>query len=459
MIKNLLLASIRSITRSKYYTLISVVGLGIGISCFVIISSYVAFEESFDSFHRDGASVYRVTSQKIQNGEIQNTRAQAPVILKDALQENVPEIETAIRIHPLDAKKVTLRRDLENGERIDVVENKVYHSESAFFSLFNFELISGNKENLLDEPYTVVLSESVSKKLFGDENPVGKSLRIIEDFDQVYEVTGVMRDLPSNTHFEFNLLISFESFRAQHPNWRWTAWDWDYFFTYIRASPDVTRDELLSKIQSVADRVGRPQYEERSYTMNFELQPVQDIYLTSQLEGEFKVNGEGRYLSYLYGIAIAILVLAWINFMNLAVVRVMDKASEVGVRATFGASKLHLAVQALAEMAILNLFSIVLAVLIVSLLSNPVANLLNIHLPTPQLDSLQFWLMMGLLWMGSITITSIYPLFILLRFQPKKVLKGKVEHSIRGARLWKGLVIFQYSVSILLIVLTLVVQK
>jgi len=458
MIRSLFFASLRSFVKNKYYTMVNLVGLSIGLSCFILITQYVQFEKSFDTFHTNQDLLYRVTSQKIQNGEIQNARAQAPVVLKDALLDNVPEVESAFRIHPLDAKKVTLRRDLLNGERIDVIENKVYHAESAFFDLLDFQLLQEKRGGLLDEPYTVVLSESVAKKMFGEENPMGKSIRIIEDFDQVYKITGVMQDLPENTHFKFNLLISFESFRAQHPNWRWTAWDWDYFFTYIKVRPGIDPKELLTKIQLVGDKVGKPQFDDRNYTMRFDLQPISDIHLASHLEGEFEINSEGRYLNFLYGIALAIIVLAWINFMNLSVARTMSRASEVGIRSTFGASKYHLSLQFFVEAGILHFLSVAFALLLIPMASTFLGELLSIQLPENYLMDSNFWGLLGILWLASIAVTSIYPLAILMGFKPKKVLKGKVQQSTRGTRLWRGLVILQYSVSILLIVLTLVVK-
>lgn len=458
MLKNLLLSSVRSFFKNKYYALVNIIGLGIGLSAFVLIAQYVQFEKSFDQTHPDQQSLFRVTSQKIQNGEIQNRRAQAPVILKETLLNDLPEVEAAFRIHPLDAKKVILRRDLENGQRVDIVEHNVYHGESDFFNLLDIKLVSGNPLNVLDDPYTVVLSTSVANKLFGQEDPVGKSIRIMEDFDQVYKITGIMEELPANTHFDFDLLISFESFRAQHPNWRWTAWDWDYFFTYIKAKPGVDPYELEQKVQAVADRVAKPQYDDRNYTMDYKLQPIADIHLTSQLEGEFQVNGEGSYLRFLYGIGIAILVLAWINFMNMSVARAMARAGEVGIRSTFGAGKLQLAAQFFVESGILHLLALLFGLFILSM-----ADLVlpGMGLPTANsyFMSLQFWALLLALWTLGVIVTSLYPIFLMLGYKTQDVLKGKVEQSTWGARVWRGLVIFQYTVSILLIVITLVVRS
>lgn len=458
MTKNLLLTAIRGFLKHRYYTLVNIIGLGIGLASYVLINQYIAFEKSFDLTHPQQESIYRVTSQKTQNGEAQNRRAQVPVILKETLLADVPEIEAAFRIHPLDAKKVTLRRDTENGDRIDIIEHHVYHGESAFFSLLDFKLLNGNKDNVLDDPYTVVLSKSLSEKMFGADNPVGKSIRIIEDFDQVYKVTGVMEDLPSNTHFKMNLLISFESFRAQHPNWRWTAWDWDYFFTYIKVRPGIDPVVLENKIQAIADKVAQPQYEDRNYTMDYDLQRIADIHLTSHLEGEFQVNGEGTYLNFLYGIGLAILILAWINFMNLAVARAMSRTAEMGIRSTFGAGKLELAFQFIIETGILHFFALATGLILIHF-----ASMILPELGVPMMDDILFdvgfWVLILSLWVIGVLFTSWYPIMLMVGYKTQQVLKGKVEQSTGGARVWKGLVVFQYSVSILLIVLTLIVQS
>ena len=458
MIKNLLLTCVRGLLKNRYYTLVNIIGLGIGLASYVLIDQYITFEKSFDLTHPQQETVYRVTSQKTQNGEAQNRRAQAPVILKETLVAGVPEIDAAFRIHPLDAKKVTLRRDTEGGDRIDIIEHQVYHGESAFFSLLDFNLLSGNKDTVLDEPYTVVLSRSLSEKLFGLINPVGKSIRIIEDFDQVYKITGVMEDLPSNTHFKFNLLISFESFRVQHPNWRWTAWDWDYFFTYIKARPGVDPLELERKIQAIADKTAQPQYDNRNYSMDYDLQRISDIHLTSQLEGEFQVNGEGTYLKFLYGIGLAILILAWINFMNLAVARAMSRATEVGIRSTFGAGKLQLASQFFIETGILHFLALTTGLVLIHLTSLMLPEF-GIQMMSDAFFDVGFWVLVLSLWTIGVMFTSLYPITLMLGYKTQHVLKGKVEQGTWGARVWKGLVVFQYSVSILLIVITLIVQS
>ncbi len=456
MLRNLLLTSLRGFKKNSYYTFVNTLGLGIGMACFILLIHYISFEQSYDSFHKNKNEVYRITSRKIQNGVEQNQRAQAPVILKETVLSGVPEVESAFRIHPLDAKKVTLRREID-GEYVDQVEHNVYHGESGFFSLLDFELIKSMGPDLLDRPYTVVLSESIAKKLFGDVDPVGKSIRIIEDFDDLYLITGVMRDLPVNTHFNFNLLISFETFRAQHPNWRWTAWDWDYFFTYVKLKKGSDPIEVQEKIQVLANQVGKPQFDSRNYEMQFVLQSLPSIHLNSHLEGEFEVNGEGTYLNYLYGAAIAILILAWINFVNLSVARTMQRAAEVGIRSSFGANKWHLAAQLVTESLVLHLIAAVIgiALIVFGLAILPIW--LGINFSDRLLDSMVVWQLLFSTWAAGAMITIVYPIILAWRFQPKNVLRGKLESSKYGAGLWKWLVVTQYSISLILIILTMVV--
>ncbi|MGE0588086.1 MAG: ABC transporter permease, partial [Cyclobacteriaceae bacterium] len=457
MLKSLLLTSFRGFRKHSYYTIVNTLGLGIGMACFILLIHYISFERSYDSFHKNRNEVYRIASRKIQNGVEQNPRAQAPVILKETVLAEVPEVESTFRIHPLDAKKVTLRREVD-GEYIDQVEHNVYHGESDFFSVLDFELVKSTGTDLLDRPYTVVLSESMAKKLFGDIDPVGKSIRIIEDFDDLYLITGVMKDLPVNTHFNFNLLISFETFRAQHPNWRWTAWDWDYFFTYVKLKKGSDPIEVQEKIQSVANRVGKPQFDSRNYEMQFTLQGLPSIHLSSHLEGEFEINGEGTYLNYLYGAAIAILILAWINFINLSVARTMQRASEIGIRSSFGASKWHLASQLVTESLTLHFIAAFIGITLIVLGMAVLPAWLGISLAVDLFDSTVVWKLLFSTWAIGAIITIVYPIILAWRFQPRNILRGKLESSKYGAGLWQWLVVTQYSLSLILIILTMVVS-
>ncbi|MCB0488272.1 MAG: ABC transporter permease [Cyclobacteriaceae bacterium] len=456
MLRNLLLTSLRGFKKNSYYTFVNTLGLGIGMACFILLIHYISFERSYDSFHENKNEVYRIASRKIQNGVEQNPRAQAPVILKGTVLAGVPEVESAFRIHPLDAKKVTLRREVD-GEYIDQVEHNVYHGESDFFNVLDFELIKSTGPDLLDRPYTVVLSESMASKLFGDIDPVGKSIRIIEDFDDLYLITGVMKDLPVNTHFNFNLLISFETFRAQHPNWRWTAWDWDYFFTYVKLRQGSNAVEVQEKIQALANQVGKPQFDSRNYEMQFTLQPLPSIHLNSHLEGEFEVNGEGTYLNYLYGAAFAVLLLAWINFINLSVARTMQRAAEVGIRSSFGANKWHLAAQLVTESLTLHFIAAFIGITLIVLGMAVLPAWLGISLSADLFDSTVVWKLLFSTWAVGAIITIVYPIILAWRFQPRNVLRGKLESSKYGAGLWRWLVVTQYSLSLILIILTMVV--
>ncbi|MEQ8926875.1 MAG: ABC transporter permease, partial [Fulvivirga sp.] len=301
---------IRKFKKNKLFTLLNLFGLTIGLSAFIYMNSYIHFERSFENFNPSADRVYRVTSQKTQNNEIQERKSCAPVILKEHLLATHGEIEKAARVHIIDAKRLIIRINGDNGDFETYVENIGHHAEKDFFELFGTSLIEGNSETALDGPNKVVLTKSTAAKYFGEDNPIGKSIIITDDFEMEYEVTGVVNDVPANSHFQYNLLISFDTFVKQRPHWRWEAWDWDYFHTYIRVNKNVNPVDLEQGINSSIAIAASDAYKERGYTMSFELQNIVDIHLNSNLGRELNTNGNGDFLIYLEIIAYFILILA-----------------------------------------------------------------------------------------------------------------------------------------------------
>ncbi|MFH1942926.1 MAG: ABC transporter permease [bacterium] len=332
-------------------------------------------------------------------------------------------------------------------------------ADEAFFKLFSFPLVAGNPTTILAEPYTVAISEKAAKKYFGDSEAVGRVLTI---FDEDYTVTGVFKDIPNRSHFHLDVLCSFASFkRYQEP-----SWGLNVFKTYVLLREGDSVEALEDKLADIVKNhmFGSPErYEtviaEGNYT-KFPLQPLADIHLNSHLLWEFEVNGNGTYVKFFTIIAVFILLIAAINYMNLSTARSAGRAREVGIRKTVGSTRTSLVRQFLMESVMTSLLASVLSFATLHVMMPAFRNLVGkswLQIPYMENPILLIPLILLAVLIG--VIAGIYPSFFLSSFKPVSVLSGKFSRGLKRSRLRNGLVVFQFSLSILLLVATLVVQK
>ncbi len=439
----------RSLSRSKMYSLINIVGLTVGIACCILIVLYVKDELSYDKYHRNYNEIYRVLHAYREQsdrplpppgpGEYQ-VWGNAPVA--PALKADFPEIRETARF----TSPVTLLLQ-HNDKRFQ--ESSLVFADSTLFDLFSWKMLYGNRNTALAAPNSIVLTESLASKYFGDSNPVGQVFKT--DDNNALTVTGVMEDVPSNSHFTFTGLLSMSTFYRNRPE-IFNEWGYVDFYTYFLLNKNADIRTLQARVPAFLKRhiPGEP-----NYAIAFE--PLKDAYLRSAAMRQPGATGSLANVYIFSLVAAFILFIAGINFINLTTARSMERAREIGVRKAVGAHQQSLILQYLVEAVVISMLATLLAFALVFVLLPMVRNMSGKPLPYTDLLS---WKMIMVLILTPFLVgipAGIYPALVLSRFKPALVLKGKFHSSDKGIHLRKGLVIFQFSLSIALIACTAIV--
>lgn len=458
MIRNYLKITFRNLANQKFYTALNIVGLSIGIASCVLILLYVYNELSYDTFNEKGDRIYRVgLNGKIADQEIFTTNTCPPLAFTAVLE--FPEVENATRIFPYWGQQI-----IRYGETA-IVEEKVYFADSTFFDIFSYKFLEGNPATALTEPNTVVLPEDMARKYFGDEPAMGKTL-LLGSEKVPTKVIGILEKLPANSHFQFSMLrsmITYENSRSEH-------WLNNNLITYLLLHKDASIASLNEKLQAlVIERVGpelqqflgvsMETYAQQGNKFGYFLQPLLDIHLHSNLQDELEPNGDITYVYIFAAIAFFIILLACINFMNLATARSANRAKEVGIRKTLGSLRSSLMRQFLTESVILSLIATVLALAAALLLLRPFNNVAGKEISMELFTKPWFLLsLLGLMLVVGV-IAGSYPAFYLSSFKPVEVLKGKLKAGMKSSGIRNVLVVFQFFISITLIICTLLVYE
>ncbi|MFH0759185.1 MAG: ABC transporter permease [Bacteroidota bacterium] len=441
MFRNYLLVSLRSLVRNRVSTLVNILGLAIGMAAFVLIIQYVRYELSYDNFHENQDVVYRVQQDRYNQGEITTRWAAGCSAVGQALNENFEEVENFTRFQKISGV-------FTHGER-KFREEEVYLADTSFFDIFSFRALGGDPHTALVNPLEMMLSETTAKKYFGDQDPVGESLRF--DGELEFKITGVFEDPPQNSHLKPDILASWETmvrFRGAEIN---TAWQWDGFFNYIQLHPQADYKALEAKIPALVKEQAGEDMERYGDGMVFHLQPLRSIHLHSDFMFEAEPNGNARSVYALMVVAIFLVVIAWINFINMSGARSLERAREVGMRKVTGAYRSQLLSQFLFESVLVNLMAIFLAVILVMLLHPAFNRLTGEGLDFSFGSNAGFWTGVLLMFVGGAFISGIYPALFLSSFKPTTVFLGVSELKVGGLGMRKILVIFQFAISLLLI--------
>jgi len=445
MVNNYLTIAIRNLFRHRAYSLINILGLSVGMACCLLIMLFVQDELSYDGFHTNGDRVYRIT-RDFQNDEGQSnfhiSSIAAPI--GKHLREDFLGLTVMRSIHH--HMGVLLRR----GEFAAHTEDFVW-AEPTFFTLFTFQLIKGDSKTALTEPNTIVLTQSAAKKYFGNEDPMGQTLTRGQT---ELTVTGLMPDLPYNTHLKFDILGSFATIEQQWSSSNFTSWGNNSYPTYVLLPEGMSANHIQ---QQLPDFMMRHAPKDQSKSSALYLQKITDIHLYSHLDDENGQNSDITYVNLFSAIAFFILLIACINFMNLSTARSTSRAREVGMRKVVGANRPQLIRQFLGESLFLAILSLFLAVALVELtlpwfdgfVDKPL-QFNPIQKPLTLFTLISITLFVGL-------ISGSYPALFLSRFPPVAVLKGHLSKDTKQTGLRKGLVIFQFATSVALIICTIVI--
>ena len=445
MLRNYLKSAYRSLVRHKGYTFINVFGLAVGLAVCLLIGLFVQHERSYDRFNTRAERIYRLVMEAGNFG----AGARAFAAAGPYVTEHFPEAQAAVRFYP---EEIVLQQ----GEEL-ATESRFYYVDADVFDVFSYDLLAGDPASALEAPGSLVLTESAARQYFGEENPVGRTL--LQGDGTPFQVTGVVEDPPSNTHLSFDFLASFETlpqtdsrgYQSQHPS-----------FIYLLLHPGADLDRLQERldaftaqdVETVAGILGVG-FE----GMRFRLQPLADIHLHSHLRGEAEANSDARLSVLFSAVALLLLLIAVINYMNLATARALSRAREVGVRKVVGAGQGQLAVQFLGEAMLLCLLAFALALSLAQLLL-PLFNLITGKtLSAAALIRPAQWGWLTLVALGTGFAAGSYPAFYLSRFRPVGVLKGDVQAGRGAQRLRQTLVTVQFTLSILLVIGTLVVWQ
>lgn len=457
MLNNLIKHSLRSFKRQRSYIIINILGLSIGIACSLLIAIFVVGEASYDRYNVKKDRIFRlILNGKIGGQEV--TVASTAAIIGPTVIDEFPEVEDFLRMNGWGPTIVEY-----NSQTF--TEEHFLEADSSFFNFFSIPVVKGDRDNLLNSPRKIVLSESTAKKIFGDENPIDKSIKIGSDSVR-YTVSGVMADVPDNSHFEANIIASFmTNQRSKDPGWTNNS-----FSTYLLLKPNSDYENVDAKFPGLIEKYVGPELQQymgisisdflaQGNKYRFYLQNLTDIHLDTSVEQQFKAASDPKYLVIFGSIAILIVVIASINFMNLSTAQAARRAKEVGIKKIGGSTRGMLIAQFLSESFILSFISLILALIIIKLSLPYFNNLLGSNL---DLSLFAGWFTIPVLILFSLFVGLLagsYPALFLSSFSPYEVLKGSVKNSMKNGRLRKVLVVFQFTVSILLIVGTMIMYR
>jgi putative ABC transport system permease protein len=460
MIKNYFKLALRNLVKRKGYSLLNILGLAIGITCCLLIFQYVAFERSYDKFENKAAQIVRLRLDSYHQGKLSWKSATSYPAFGPTMKRDFPEVENFCRL--IDADLV-----LSNDERnVKFKEEKGYYADPSFLDMFDIKLLKGDKKTALNGPDKILLSEKTAKKYFGNDEALGKRL-VFHDpqFPAPFEVTGVFKEFPANSHLIINHLASYSTLASlirrsgDSSNPMETSFGWYDFYSYLQLKPGTDLKKFESKLPAYCDRYINSKEWAKANNVFREIHiiPLSDIHLYSNFNQEAEANGNGQSVSFLFMIAFFIIGIAWINYINLATARSMERAKEVGVRKVLGALRRNLVGQFLVESILLNLVAFVLASGIVLLLT-PWFNQLSGRTIQGEFSlPANYWLGFAAMFLSGSLLSGIYPAFVLSGFHPVQVLKGLFKSSRGGIVLRKGLIVGQFATSVVLIAGTIIV--
>src|SRR5450432_1108758 len=447
MIKNLLLIALRNFRKDKWYSLLNILGLTLGITFSLFLIFYIKDELSYDRYHEKADRIYRIVSY-IQERDKKTDWTLTQLPLAATLKKDFPEVEQSARFQ---GRERTL---FKNGTN-EFYETKVYYADSTVFNIFTYQFIEGNAAHALNEPNSIVISKTLAEKYFGKTPAVGKTLKTVYD---LYRVTAVIQDVPKNSHLVFDMLISMSTILKGNQNGQD---NWGNFnnFTYVLLKPGASRTAFEKKLVPMYEKYMAALFAKLNVSMKYGVQPITDIHLTSKLEREPEELGSMSYIWIFSAVAFFMLLIACINYMNLTTARSARRAKEIGIRKVTGSSRGQLVWQFLGE-SLLTAFIAVLLSFLLALVLFPVFNGLSGKAFTIRtlLQPFNILLMLGIALFTGLAGGS-YPAFYLSGFQPVSILKGALSKASGNVSLRRTLVVIQFSISMIMLICTWVVYS
>ncbi len=440
MFKNYFLVTVRNLKKNRTYSLINIIGLAVGMTAFILIAAYVQYELSFDKHFENADRIYRV---------VREGRAFTPSPLGAALNEDIPEVEVAARFMRRDDTLVSL-------EQNNFLEAEFFWADPEVFEIFSIPFISGDPKTALNDPSSVVLSKRTAVKYFGRTDPMGKTLTVSENFE--FTVSGVFSDMPDNSHFIMDVVVPYETF-FQTTNNDITSWSSNFSYTYFLlregASPQVLENKITSLI---TDPLFEAEGFKKPYPKMYFVQPITEVHLLSHRMQEIRVNNDMKFIILFSSIAVLILLIACINYMNLSTARSLRRGREVGMRKVVGAQKGQLITQFLGESVAVAVVAMSFSIMMVLMALPFFNNLVERQLSLNPFQNPQIFLGLVFITLFVGLIAGSYPAMRMSGFKPITVLSGTFTRSHKGSTLRNALVLVQFSITIILIICTIAVR-
>jgi len=453
MLRNYFKIAWRNLLRNKVFSIVNIFGLAIGMAACFFIFAYVHFESSYDRFHQHTADLYRVNiSFGGSFGGFPALSTNHPAT-GPAMKADFPEVKDFARLASpsvfLPATTITYMNP--KGTDVTLNQDKIFFADPSFLTMFSFPFVAGDPATALNEAQSIVISESMAKKYFGNADPLGKTVTLNQH--QPMKVTGVFKDVPENSHLKFDMLMSFLTIGDK---WGYTQWGWPEFYTYVQLAPGTDPKTVEAKFPPFVEKYLGQKQRDLNFKSYLHLQPIADIHLRSGTIRGPDVGGSDKEVYFLTLIGVLILVIAWINYINLSTAKSVERAKEVGLRKVVGGLRRQIIGQFILESVLVNLLALGVAGIIVVLcfplfgpfigkaIDRGTASSGIWHAPS-------FWLATLSVYLVSAFLVGAYPAFVLSGFRPAAVLKGKFGNAGRGILLRKSLVVVQFVLSLLLI--------
>jgi putative ABC transport system permease protein len=448
MIKNYILISFRNLRKHLSYSLINIFGLGLGLATCLLLITWILHELSYDRFNTNAERIYRGSLEYAFGGQVARTPVSPNALLPALL--SLPEVQTGVRVYNAANSNPYI---VKYADKL-FQESKFYVADSTFFKVFSYKLLQGNPDKVLAEPYSVIITEKMAKKYFGEEDPIGKNLYINNKQD--YLVTGVLANPPSNSLMQFDFIAPFQSIRAGQSELTWWSAN---FQTFALLHPNADIKSVETKINEIVHKaVGQGLTGSNDY-VRYNFMKLTDIYLRSDIDGEPEVTSDIRYIYIFAAVTLLILVIACINYINLATARATDRAKEVGIRKVVGALRNQLFMQFIGESIVITFFAFLFAYFVAQTMLPIFNEMTGKHFSGSLMMQPSFLLasFVGLVVIA--VLSGAYPALAITSFKPVSVLKGNFKSSGRGIWLRKSLVILQFGISVVLITTTLIIIK
>ena len=447
MIKNYLILAVKHLRKQRIFSFINILGLKVGITCCFMIFLFILNELSYDNFHKNGKDIYRV----MRVGNLDGDRREIPYLsppFGPALVNDYPDaVQQSVR--------VMKDNNLISYNNISFNEKDMFLTDDNFFTFFDFQLLKGDKTSVLKDPNSIVLTETAAKKYFGKEDPIGKILQFNKR--EQLKVTGIAVDVPANSHLQFDMIIPLELYRPMQPEW-FTQWPNNGLFTYVQLNPAVDPKQFAQRFPAFMDKYLGQHYASAGFKMGLMIKPLKEIYFASDARDRSVKHGNKKMVYIFMSVAILILVIACINFINLATARATDRSKEVGLRKVLGALRGQLVSQFMIESVLYATVACILSITAVKLLMPFYTSLLGYELPAFWNNPLVYAFMLGVIIVVGLLAGS-YPALLLSSFKPIESLRGKLRRGNSGAFFRKGLVVFQFGISVLLIICVIIIMS